>query len=337
MRRIFVVVMLLPGTLFSQKIKRVVRGWERAVINIETESAKYYEHEQDSIFKAMLKGREGTQQLVDSAASVMNATSISTGTAIYIKFNGRKYLLTAKHVIFDSAAIKEKIYQTATGKYKWEKLEGIAGRISIRTPFQYYLKTGKLNNYAVITNNLYEGRRPYLFISDSTGDGIGIISLQANKYFKMLDTTLIRNGYQAIELRDIITEEKIKILDKVYCIGYPEGISIVGRFGFPQPTLISQQIETVNSFVVEGYVSMFEEGIQHYFVDISISPGNSGSPIIKNGKLIGIVSGLNKTKIYVGGNQLNDNIFGLGHFANIIGVEKLYNELKAYQQTEQIE
>lgn len=321
--------------LSQQRLRQDIDMWKKAVVNIEAEGYIYSDYFRDSIFKSKRDSGYNSAQLKTLMAQ-LNATQIATGTAIYIKYGDRKYLVTAKHVLSDQTLIAQKEYENKNKLGKWEQLEAIYPRISLRTPFSFYLRTKEINTFAVLNNNFVTGAKamPFCFISDSTGDGIGIISLQYRDY-KVLDTLLQKDGYLPISVEKVCSGESINILDEIYAIGFPEMVSIIGKLYIANN---QQSNDVVAPFVVKGNVALYEQGVQHYFVDLTITPGNSGSPIIKNGKLIGIVSGINKYKII--NESINDfsnqNLFGIGHLVNIINTYQLINNLKTYKEEEDL-
>jgi|GEM_PF-2647050 len=323
---IFISILTYPQ---KKKITNNFQAWEKAVVNIETESYQYNKHLQDSIYQSKVDSGYSIFKL-DSIKKLLEVTQIGTGTAVYIKYNDRKYLVTAKHVISDEILVNQKRYENLKGINHWDKLEAIPPRISIRTPFEYFSISKGVNNFAVFYNNFVKSISPYFFISDSTGDGIGVISLQ-EKTYKLLDTIMQMNGYSPISIKDFISNENLNVLDEIYCIGFPEMVSIVGRAIVSEP--LNQLSDVVKPFIVKGSIAMHEPKIEHYYVDLTITPGNSGSPIIKNGKLVGIVSGINKYRIINEGNlsKENFNLFGIGHLVNIINVSQLIDCLDKYQ------
>jgi len=318
---------------FSQttKERQLLSKWEKAVLNLETERRIYNLHKIDSLLKVG-ETKNFNKFQMDSIRNLLNHTITSTGTAIYVQFNKKKYIVTAKHVISDEVLVDQKRYESRTGIANWDTLDAIAPRVSVRTPFKYFTDSSKINNFAVLPNSFYRGFLPFFFISDSTGDGIEVISLQ-DKNFRILDSVIITDGYQPIDISGLINSEEINILDEVYSIGYPEGVSIVGHIKQAPNFQISQQLEFVKPFTVKGNVAMYDKKIEHYFVDLTIISGNSGGPIIKNGKLIGIVSGTNIYNILdpATGGPSKQNLVARGNLVNVINVSRLINELKKYQ------
>jgi len=313
-----------------------VETWKKAVINIETEDAIYppyfIEHVCDSLRQAGYDHRK-----VDSIKFIYDHTTASySGTAVYVQYYNRRYLVTALHNLLDEVLVDQKMFETRTGKVKWEPQLAIYPRISIRTPYQYYIDSGgAFNNVAAYWNNFVKGPTPYYFIIDSTGDGIGIISLQARDY-RWLDDRLKRNGYEPLSLDDITPDKKdkdIRSLDTVYTIGYPETISVAARGNWSWPIPPNQSTEIVIPFTVEGQIAMYHPRIQHFYVNITAYPGNSGGPIIKNGKLIGLISGSNRNRIF-DENSKSISVYGIGHLICIINTYELYEGLKKFRQEE---
>lgn len=308
--------------------------WRKAVVNIETESFIYPKYYVDSVCRCKKDSGYDKHALDSISAALSCSTMIRTGTAIYIRYRGRRYLITARHVLMDEALVEQKTFENKNGINNWDDLEAIYPRISIRTPFEYFSVFQKVNNFAVVTNSFVKGPKPYFFISDSVGDGIGFISLQAKDY-KFLDTILQINGYSPAPLEQIINNKSINVSDEVYAIGFPEMVSIVARATFAQPVPLDQSADLVIPFMVKGTVAMYEKNIQHYYVDLTINPGNSGSPILRKGKLIGIVSGINTYRIIDKDSKpAGQPLFGIGHLVNIINTEGLKKGLDSFRKEE---
>lgn len=310
--------------------------WKKAVVNIETEDGIYPPHVIEHVCDSLRQSGYDRRK-VDSIRSIYeHATASYTGTAIYMQYHDRRYLVTVLHNLLDETLVDQKKFETRTGKAKWEPPLAIYPRISIRTPYQYFIDSGgSFNNVAAYCNNFVNGPTPYYFIIDSTGDGIGIISLQA-KDFAWLDDRLQRNGYVPLSLDDITPGKKemdIRALDTVYTIGFPETISVAAKGNWPWSIAPNQSTDIVIPFTVEGQIAMYHPGIQHYYVNITAYPGNSGGPIIRNGKLIGIISGSNKNKIFDENSKII-NMYGIGHLICIINTYELYEGLKKFRHEE---
>ncbi len=217
---------LLCKVAYSQRkhSKNDLSIWKKAVVNIETEGYVYPDYIRDSIVTGLKKQGYDSIKL-DSIDKSLRMSSIKTGTAIYIIDGNRKYLVTAKHVLFDSTFVKQKIYETKNNKYNWsDELEAIFPRISIRTPLSYVQKTNRGNTLGTYNNSFTKVIKPYIFLSDSTGDGLCILGLQ-DKSNKLIDTLLQINGYVPIPIEKINSKDDINEGDEIFTIGFPERIS----------------------------------------------------------------------------------------------------------------
>jgi hypothetical protein len=111
-----------------------IKKWERSVVNIECQQLRYSAEEINQIIEAeKAQNKFSTEQdEIARRAELGRETNPVSGTAIYLTDKGKKYLVTAKHVIFDpqeSSLTTQRLYKD----------------ISIRTPYEYYLKK-KVNN-----------------------------------------------------------------------------------------------------------------------------------------------------------------------------------------------
>ena len=333
---LFIPLLFFANACVSQStMAEDLKIWKKAVVNIETEGYLLSPFEIDSLCQVK-KDSGYSKKYADSLRNYLShLTKIETGTAIYICYHDRKYLVTAKHVLYDDVLVAQKKYENTSLANHWNALEAIYPRISIRTPFDYYTTFNCANNFAIFINNFVHGAKPYFFISDSTGDGIGVISLQGKK-FKSIDTLLQTDGYAPIDIVKIGTNEPLKELDEIYTIGFPEFVSVIGKLNVDKSITSRQLPDIVIPFVVKGRIAMYDPGIQHYYVDLTITPGSSGSPIIKNGKLVGVVSGINKYQI-INESILKDqslNLYGIGHLVSIINIATLLTGIDNYKKEE---
>ncbi len=331
---IFISLLLSMSGCSQKGVKKDLTLWQNAVVNLETESFLNPKFIIDSILESKTKVLNVIQY--EELQRQLQVTRVSTGTALYVSYKDRRYLVTAKHVLFDEVMASQKVREKQIGLRDWKSFDAIAPRVSVRTPFMFFNKRKEINTYAVYNNNFALDEMPYFLISDSTGDGIGVLSLQEKNY-KMLDTVLQKNGFIPIALEKVCCNEDVQVLDDIYVIGYPEMVSIVGKVNLKPGLNSPQSTDIVSSFIVKGTVSMYEPNIQHYYVDLTITPGNSGSPVIKDGKLVGIVSAINKYHIIQENlpSGQNPNLYGIGHLVNVINTKLLINELEKYQIREE--
>src|ERR1035437_114412 len=107
--KIFIFLLLLPLLCYSQKPKKlmpaiskdsIITKWVHAVINIEVRpSNEITKNDVRNLFIAN-KIDWNTQNKMEDSIDVYSP--IYFGTAIFLKDNGNYFLLTARHVLYDS-------------------------------------------------------------------------------------------------------------------------------------------------------------------------------------------------------------------------------------------
>jgi hypothetical protein len=248
-----------------------IRKWERSVINIECRELRYTPEEIDQLIiteKLQRKLLTEADELERKRALGRETVPVS-GTAIYVTDQGKKYLVTAKHVIYDP----QESSSTAPRLYR---------DISIRTPYEYFLNR-KVNDASILSTG-YGSVNPF-YLSDDITD-IGIISLQAVSTNPLIKT-LEEDGYTPISLADIDRSQDIGAGENIAAIGYPD-ISRVGVFQKKNDYQSNVVVLPVSTF---GNIAMAHTQLSYFIGDITVYPGNSGGPVIKEDKMVGIVSG----------------------------------------------
>jgi hypothetical protein len=290
--------------------KTDIKRWERSVINIECQELSYTPEEIDQLIGIeKLQGKFLTDdQELERRVALGRQTNPVSGTAIYVADSGRKYLVTAKHVIYDPQESK-----STTGPRLFRD-------ISIRTPYEYFLKK-KVNDASILTTG-YGPVSPF-YLSDDATD-IGIISLQAS-LTNFLIKTLEEDGYEPISMEDINRTEEITTGDAIAAIGYPD-ISRVGVFQKRNDYQSNIVVLSVSTF---GNIAMAHGQLSYFIGDITVYPGNSGGPIIKDNKLIGIVSG----QVLIPVDHSN-KLSSRGTLAKVIRAEHILRGLKKLQEME---
>lgn len=246
------------------------------------------------------------------------------GTALFLIHNSKRYLITARHVVFDEERAKYEMDRLIESfltdedeieRYRktkafgltdldeierFEKLEEkinnqIASNI-IRVPSldehlnnppsSPYIPPFLMNLGAGVTDRL-----PYTFSSPDLD--LAVISLdRADPGFVV---NLFKCGYEPISSDDI-SDGPTQEGSDVFTIGFPSSVSTFRKmlsFGFGD---ITSDYFSQPSFSF-GKVSMLHERLDFYWADLNISKGNSGGPVIENDKLIGIVSGQAKESL----------------------------------------
>lgn len=280
------------------------------MINIECLELRYSPEEIDQVITAEKLQRKllTEEDELERRSELGRETIPVSGTAIYVTDNGKKYLVTAKHVIYDPQES-----QSTTGPRLYRD-------ISIRTPYEYFLKR-KVNDASILSTG-YGPVSPF-YLSDDATD-IGIISLQAS-LTNFLIKTLEDDGYVPINIADIDRSQNISTGEGIAAIGYPD-ISKVGVFQKRNDYQSNVVVLPVNTF---GNIAMAHDQLSYFIGDITVYPGNSGGPVIKQDKLIGIVSG----QVLIPVDQSN-RLSSRGTLAKVIKAEYIIRGLRKLQETE---
>src|ERR1700733_3351564 len=103
MRNFTMLILLLPLVSYCQNEQiqtnpistaTLISKWQKAVVNLEARKEAYENLELNSKINSLEEAQLITGQF--------------TGTAIFLKHKGKRYLITARHVLFDAEAIAQK-------------------------------------------------------------------------------------------------------------------------------------------------------------------------------------------------------------------------------------
>jgi hypothetical protein len=260
--------------------------WEKAVLNIESISDKYSIYEIFTIIqerRRQNKNYSESDSLKDYNQLREQITKIS-GTAIYLSDGDNRYLVTAKHVVYDKNYTIRHIYFTKEDlkKRSHEYFEKLNSLISVKTPLSLYVN-GRCNLLEIPEVNQDSATRPFKFSNDNID--IAIISLQS-KITYSLRGLLEEDGYKPISINDIDTIDNHVISEDLLAIGYPAFSSLT--------QIAVQNKEDYEDIVLPlatfGKTALCNQLLYYFIADITVNPGNSGGPIIRNNKIVGIVS-----------------------------------------------
>jgi S1-C subfamily serine protease len=253
--------------------------WKKAVVHLECATDSEHIYDRIKRIELLRRDRDQGKITLEQFAEELGKRSRDLryqGTAIFFAHNGRHYLLTARHVVYDEISAKRE-YQ--------DKIVYIIFRVpsfdEVRRPDYQLVERSFLMNLGAGT----PWDAPYAF-SDPKLD-LAIISLdQRDSRFA---DELINLGYTPVSVDDF-ADEPSKEGAEVYAIGFPGATSLLDELPqLPAEIPWSSRFFSLPTFSY-GRVAMLHEDIYFFWVDMSIYPGNSGGPVIENEKLVGIVS-----------------------------------------------
>ncbi len=279
--------------------------WKKAVVHLEcaTDSEQFQDQRKriDSLFQKLHEGEISKEDFLEQISGKTRDIRFH-GSAIFLKYNKRRYLITARHVLWDE--------HSAKGKYQEEpfKILGDHGQmpdilkdhftqmindtifsIIFRVPSFDEILQNSFNRDRSFLMNLGAGTSftvPYTFSRPEID--LAVISLdQRDSRFA---DNLIAIGKEPITIDDIGSEPSREGTE-VFAVGYPSSTALLGHISqHPASAHWSSSYFSLPTFSF-GRVSMAHDDLDFFWVDMSIYPGNSGGPIIEGDKLVGIVSG----------------------------------------------
>jgi len=276
--------------------------WKQAVIHLEcaTDSEHFYDRiKRMGEQRALLDQGHITHEQFANEISGRSRDIRFHGTALFLSHGGRRYLLTARHVVWDERSAKRELEEEAQRALSWpehmrqhllqsavERAQNNIFNIIFRVPLVDEVMAKQENRGLLM--NLGAGASftvPYTF-SDPDLD-LALISLdQRDSRFA---DELESRGFVPIS-SDVIADGPDAEGQEVFTVGFPSSTALIGQVSQHPASAhwsSSHYSLPVSSF---GRVSMLHGALPFFWADISIYPGNSGGPIVANGRLVGVVS-----------------------------------------------
>jgi hypothetical protein len=247
-----------------------IERWKNAVINLECREEYGDNLDSQAVYHTMKDYQKILKQV--------------TGTAIFFENDGKRYLITNRHVLYDEDMVIQ--------KKKYHIVD------SVNDPYSIYMKIFRIPNEDEIGDTTLPempltilGAPNYAqsnYVYSGQGLDLAIISLDGNSRYSIFAELLLKRGYKPIHFADFDTTLLADGQD-LMCVGYPM-ISILG-----QRAIAEQKAAWYSNIVAEVAVTFGKVSIPNfakiYFIgDLTIAPGNSGGPVISNDKMVGIIS-----------------------------------------------
>lgn len=279
--------------------------WKKAAVHLEcaTDSEHFYDRLKriEHLKKALDEGKITHEQFGEEIIGASRDIRYH-GTGVFLTHNKKRYLVTARHMLWDKDSSKREYQEELERAQQWPEhmrpillesakeraLQTIFG-IIFRVPSLDEILQGTPKADQTFLMNLGAGTSftvPYTFSSPDLD--LAIVSLdQRDSRFA---DELVSKGYEPISVNDI-AEEPTKEGVEVYTVGFPSAVALLGQVNqHPAVAHWSSSYYSLPTFSF-GRVSMLHKALPFYWVDMSIYPGNSGGPVVEDDKLIGIVSG----------------------------------------------
>lgn len=274
--------------------------WKKAVVHLEcaTDSIQFNDRRNlmASIVQKLNQGEISRENFLEQFIGKSRDIRFH-GSAIFLKYNERRYLLTARHVLFDEHSAKSKYKDIGSSEqipadnedYYTQSIYSTIFGIIFRVPSYDEISQDIFNRDQSFLMNLGAGTTftaPYTF-SEPDID-LAVVSLDSRD--SLFADNLINIGKEPITMDDI-GQEPSKESAEVFAVGYPSSTALIGNIEQRQAEAHwSSSFYSLPTFSF-GRVSMLHDKLPFFWVDMSIYPGNSGGPVIEGDKLVGIVSG----------------------------------------------
>lgn len=278
--------------------------WKKAVVHLEcaTDSEHFYDriNKMDKLREKLDRGEISQEEF---GLNILGRSRDLRyhGTALFISHNERRYLLTAKHVLFDKHSAKreleeERMCDENQPAHSSEHFIAYADECALENIFNIVFRVPSLDE--VISGSVSEHREflmnlgagapstvPYTFSRPDLD--LALISLdQRDKQFA---EELIGLGYSPIP-SELISDGPSSEGVEIFTVGFPSATALLGQVSQDPASAYWSSSHLSLPVFSWGKVSMLHEQLPFYWSDISIYPGNSGGPVIENGTLVGVVS-----------------------------------------------
>ncbi len=280
----------------------MLEKWKQAVIHLEcaTDSEHFYDRiNRIDHQRALLDQGHITHEQFSEEVAGRSRDIRFHGTALFVSHAGRRYLLTARHVVWDERSAGRELEEEAQRALSWpdhmrqhmlqsavERAQSNIFNIIFRVPSVDEVIAKQENREFLM--NLGAGASitvPYTF-SDPDVD-LALISLdQRNSRFA---DELQSRGFVPVASGDIADGPDAEG-QEVFTIGFPSSTALLWQVS--QHPASAQWSSSHFSLPVSsfGRVSMLHTALPFFWADMSIYPGNSGGPVVANDRLVGVVS-----------------------------------------------
>lgn len=278
--------------------------WKKAVVHLEcaTDSEHFYDRiKRINQLRKKLDRGEITQEEFGQEITGRTRDLRYHGTALFISHNERRYLLTARHVLFDELSAKREYEEELERAKSWPEgsrhyILQHANDRALNNIFNIVFRVPLLDEvlqqggeaHREFLMNLGAGTScsvPYTFSSPELD--LALISLdQRDSHFA---DQLVALGYEPIP-SDQIGESPSSEGADIFTVGFPSATALIGQVSqHPASAHWASSHFSLPVFTF-GKVSMLHRELPFYWCDMSIFPGNSGGPLIEAGRLVGVVS-----------------------------------------------
>jgi hypothetical protein len=265
-----------------------VAFWKNTVVHLEgvADLSVYEKRRQEIEYPAGGIGRDEAEARPDEASAQNEVRK--QGTGLFVASEGRRYLLTARHVVTDEAAARTAVRRLArnTG----------AGILNWVFPYVYRVPTldeaheGRASVIDLVNVGSSAGSPSGHITYSSPEIDLAVFSLdhRAKSPQRRFADELEAIGHRPIGI-DAVADGPSQEGSEIFAVGYPDEIATYWQGETPKRPSRGSDWASAPVFSF-GHVAMVSARLEYFWADISIYPGNSGGPVVEGDRLVGVVT-----------------------------------------------
>jgi len=205
--------------------------WAKAVVNLETRQGYSNTPQYHELVKKWQRQEISHRDFIEITRELSYRNPRATGSAVYLKYKDRHYLITARHVLEDRTP-----QFTPPGLPVEKQIQVYEKIIIIENGATVQDSNVQVLN-RVISHYTAGGHEPYIF---APGDlDLAVLNLDNRDVGWDKVETLRKMGYVPLDISDIdIKCKELHENKKIYSVGYTGGISQIGEKNITRDQLI---------------------------------------------------------------------------------------------------
>jgi len=287
-----------------------IKMWKRAVVHIEGAADSVDAVAlRDAIWQASRSVEDPSQWHELMRRMPVGRNVRVRGTAVFIRHDDRRFLVTARHVLHGPTEVAEAYahqfereappdaptpWREDNERRTREREESYIHPVVFRVPtLDEALAASSSDDLdQKFLMNLAAGvtwMTPYTY--SVPGIDLAIISLdQGSNMGREFADDLEKSGHVPVDWSVVADGPSSDDAD-VISVGYPGGVSILGQV--PRAAGAEHWSSSIFSLPVVsfGRIAMLHDALPFFWADISVYPGNSGGVLVEEDRVIGIVTG----------------------------------------------
>jgi hypothetical protein len=266
-----------------------VDAWRNAVVHLEgVADLTVYERRRRAFMHQAENIRRDEHP--EPAGEAPGQTEIrKQGTGLLLAREGRRYLVTARHVVTDetaaAAAVRRLAARTEASVQNW------VFPFIYRVPSLEDAYAGRAASIDLVNVGSSAGSPSGHITYSEPAIDLAIFSLdhRARSPQRRFADELEAIGHRPIAV-DAVADGPTGEGSDIFAVGYPDEIATYWQGEAPSGLRRGSDWASAPVFSF-GHVAMVHARLGYFWADLSIYPGNSGGPVVEGDRIVGVVSG----------------------------------------------